>query len=324
MKKKLILNAIIAVVLSLGIIIAIQFFQGDISGLKNIPAYIVIYTLLGYILMYLIGGLSTKIFLKVLGYKVRYIDCFENYFFGNFFSYITPLYVGGQPFQIYHLSKLGVKSEDGTNFISTRLFETFVINIILDIWIFKYAFKNLNFGNVSKFIILIGFIVQVALTVAILIFMFFPQIFRFLIKPISKLFKLDLTKLENWLSNLKESVFNMWNKNAYIVLIDTVFWFVIVCLHAVPFYLMFKHFAHMDISFLRLVGILSLINTVAYFAPTPGAAGGIEGMYQLSLRGIISSSIISRAILLWRLFSYYIPIFLGLVFIWRIKDWTQR
>lgn len=116
----------------------------------------------------------------------------------------------------------------------------------------------------------------------------------------------------------------MWEKNAYIILIDTLFWFSIVCLHAVPYYLMFKHFSNINISFLRLVGILTLVNTVAYFAPTPGAAGGIEGMYQISLKGIIEPSIISRSVFLWRFFSYYIPIFLGLAFIWRIKDWSKK
>lgn len=154
--------------------------------------------------MYIIGGISTKVFLYALGYNVKYFDCFENYFFGNFFSYITPLYVGGKPFQIYHLSKLNVKTEDATNFVSTRLFETFIINIILDIWIFKYAFRNINISGIGKTIIFIGFIIQIIFTVTILLFMFFPNLFKFLTHPLARLLKINISKIEKWLSNLKK------------------------------------------------------------------------------------------------------------------------
>ncbi|ABR30734.1 hypothetical protein SU69_04460 [Thermosipho melanesiensis] len=319
--KKFLRNAVIAVSISLAIIVIMQFFQGDLSNFFKIPKYVFITTFLGYVLMYFIGGLYTKIFLKFLGYEVRFLSAFENYFFGNFFSYITPLYIGGQPFQVYHLSKLGVKSEDATNMVMTRLFETFFVTLVLDIWIFSYAFKNLDFSNLGKGLIIVGFVSQVGLVILILTFMFFPKLFKIAMVPVFKLFKFDLNKLENWLSNLKKSVNNVWKKDFYIILIDTAFWFLMVCLHVVPYYLIFRHFSHFNISFFRLVGVLSLLNSIAYYAPTPGAAGGIEGVYQISLSGIIRPSVISSAIFLWRLFSYYIPICFGLLFIWRVKDW---
>jgi len=75
-------------------------------------------------------------------------------------------------------------------------------------------------------------------------------------------------------------------------------------------------------NFFKFLSLLSLVNTVAYYAPTPGASGGIEGMYQLVFSPIVGSEAVGAAILLWRIFSYYIPILIGLIFIWRIRDWV--
>ena len=317
--KKIIVNAVIAVAISLGSLAIIQFFGCNLFLLHEIPPYIYLYTSIGFLLLYILGGVSTKLFLHFMGYKIPYLIALENFFFGNFFSYITPLYVGGQPFQVYHLSKFGVKTEDATNFVTTRLFETFVTTLVLDILIIKYAINNLGFLKVGYVLIIIGFVFQFILAFSVFLFMIAPKSMIFLLKPFSKFFPTQ--KIEDWLGKLKNSARNVWKKKFYVVVIDQFFWLINISIHAIPYYLVFRWFnTGFHMNFFKFLSLLSLVNTVAYYAPTPGATGGIEGMYQLVFSPLVGGDAVGASILLWRIFSYYIPIFIGLIFIWRVKD----
>jgi len=219
--KKIIVNAIIAVAISLGSLAILQLFGGNLFLLHKIPPYIYLCTAVGFLILYLLGGISTKLFLHFLGYNIPYMNALENFFFGNFFSYITPLYIGGQPFQIYHLSKIGVKSEDATNFVTTRLFETFVTTLVLDISIINYAINNLGFLKVGYVLIKIGFVSQFVLTFSVILFMITPKSVMFLLKPFSKF--LPVQKAENWLEKLRSSVRSIWKKKFYAIIIDAFF-----------------------------------------------------------------------------------------------------
>ena len=72
-------------------------------------------------------------------------------------------------------------------------------------------------------------------------------------------------------------------------------------------------------GFFHLLAVLSLVNTVAYYTPTPGATGGVEGIYHITLSGMVSYNSITVALLIWRVYSYYIPILVGLIMIWRVR-----
>jgi hypothetical protein len=52
----------------------------------------------------------------------------------------------------------------------------------------------------------------------------------------------------------------------------------------------------------------------ALIMPTPGGAGGIEGMYALFLAPLMPTGMVAPTLLIWRLFAYYFFIAIGLVF----------
>ena len=317
--KKFLVSAVIAVSISLGTMALIGFFNGGLDSIKSVPVSIHLITFFGFVLLYVFGGLSTKLFMWFLGYKISFLNSLENFFFGNFFSYITPMYIGGQPFQIHHLSKLGVKSGDATNFVMTRLFESFITTLVLDIAIYRYAMSNLGFGMVGGTLVKLGFVLQFLWTVLILLFLFFPNVFNFLIKPFFKLF-MKGKNLESWLLSLKDSVRTVWKRKPLALVLDTMWWFVNISIHVIPFYTVFKYFnPNFKIGFFHLLAVLSLINTIAYYTPTPGATGGVEGVYHITLSGIVSYDAITISLFIWRVYSYYIPILVGLLLIWRVR-----
>ncbi len=57
---------------------------------------------------YLFKSLKFSLMCKSVTGKWHFKTCFETAVIGNYYNNITPLAVGGQPFEIYHLSKHGV------------------------------------------------------------------------------------------------------------------------------------------------------------------------------------------------------------------------
>ena len=50
------------------------------------------------------------------------------------------------------------------------------------------------------------------------------------------------------------------------------------------------------------------------FIPLPGAVGGAEFLFCVIYDGIFSSKYMTSALLLWRIYTFYLPIIIGLIF----------
>ncbi|MFP4563759.1 MAG: YbhN family protein, partial [Spirochaetia bacterium] len=89
------------------------------------------------------------------GVKIPFRRCFFNSVLGTFFNNLTPMAAGGQPFQIYHLKTLGLKSKTATNVILSRFVEQAgIIVCILLISIPKIirVAKSMRMGSVLIYI----------------------------------------------------------------------------------------------------------------------------------------------------------------------------
>ncbi len=67
-----------------------------------------------------IDTVRTMVMTHFLGEDVKWRIALSNSILGYFYTYITPSSAGGQPFQIYHLSKWKVKPEISSAIILTR------------------------------------------------------------------------------------------------------------------------------------------------------------------------------------------------------------
>ncbi len=320
--RKTLTWAILSVSISLAVVMLSHLLSGGFDEFQKIPRRIFLLVGLSYVALYLIGGLGEYVFIRLLGYRISYIASLENFFFGNFFSYITPLYIGGQPFQIYHFTRVGVKSEDATNFVMTRLFETFMTTIVLSIAGARYAFGELRLSGISSVLLKVGFTLQTLWTFLILLFLLAPGMFSFILKPLLKPLGKSLTE---WLETLKKSIKSVWKRRPYMIVVDSLFWLINVLIHTVPFYLVFRTLqGDFNMGFFKLTTLLALASTIAYYAPTPGASGGVEGTYQIVFSSIADPAVVASAVFVWRLFSFYAPIAVGLALSWRVKSWMEE
>ncbi|ACJ74723.1 conserved hypothetical protein [Thermosipho africanus TCF52B] len=226
--------------------------------------------------------------------------------------------IGGQPYQIYHLSKVGVKTEDATNIVISRTLEMSFVVLIIDILSIRPILSAYpkSFG---LSLILTGFIVSFSISLLILIGFinkkFLEKILSFFGKFSRE--KLEREKIIEWIDSLHESIKILWVKNPWILVLDVILYFVTILLYTYIFYIFVDKFS--GIEYLYLLGIISLLNSVAYYIPTPGSSGGIEGTYQIVFSQILGPDVSIRIITVYRVVTFYIPLLLGSVFIAKIS-----
>ena len=117
-KKKLLMNFIFFSLLFIGTYYIIFKDQDIYSLVDNLKHVNLFYIFIGFLLMlcfYLLEAINVKNILKSFGEKITLKQTFNSTLIGAFFSAITPASSGGQPMQVYYLSKKdGVKVSHST------------------------------------------------------------------------------------------------------------------------------------------------------------------------------------------------------------------
>ena len=75
-------------------------------------------------------------------------------------------------------------------------------------------------------------------------------------------------------------------------------------------------------EFFTFLGLASIINLINTFLPIPGASGGSEGCYMI-LFGFLGQVNASSSMFIWRFFSFYFGMIIGMANFMIAKD-TKR
>ena len=263
--------------------------------------------------------------LKIFNKKLNLKESIKNCILGQFFSNITPSATGGQPFQAYYMNKCGINF--GTSFcvllikfICYQICLTFVCGVLITLN-FKELFNaNKNFSIV----VLISFLINAAI-VGVLFLIGFQKkitisIARVLLILMSKLKlvknfneKFEKTKLEIEFFN-KNFIIIFKNKRtiSYMLLLTTI---QIVSFHALNVAIALVLNANLNLNKIyKILTGAACVQISSTFIPLPGAVGGTEMFYYVFYSGIFTTETLSASLLLWRIYSFYIPIVLGLLF----------
>lgn len=240
---------------------------------------------------------------------------------GHFFNGITPFASGGQPAQLYLLVKQNLPLGQSSSLLMSKfiIFQGVLLIYSLLFMITRARF----FAEATKdifFIVMIGFVVNV-LVIGFLLFLSFAK--QTNLKTVKKLVSflhyikliknpvLSLTSVQNYVREFhNHSVLLKNNKPLFLK---------VVFLSAVQLtlYFLIPYFIYKSlglegadiISFMAGSGFVLMLSS---FIPIPGASGGAEGGFTLIL-GIffLQGKYIVTAVILWRLTTYYLGIFIG-------------
>ena len=80
-------------------------------------------------------------------------------------------------------------------------------------------------------------------------------------------------------------------------------------------YMVYRAFGNFGISFWQIVPVQAFLLLIMTFIPTPGSGLGAEGGFLLLFGSIFKEGTINMSILFWRMYTFYLPIIVGALFL---------
>ena len=272
---------------------------------------------LGLGLMLLFVGaeaMCSRVILARLGHRQPYHCCLGYSFVGFYFSAITPSATGGQPAQVYYMSRDGVPAAHGA-------LNMMLIAVCYQVTVLGYAAVVLasqpeilaNLGGGLSLLLGYGGAVNLVLTAGMLCLMFLPNAARRLTGAVLKLLvKLRLVRRREAAQAKLERQMTEYRKGAQCIrrnpgLIPVLLGLTVVQLTAlftVPF-VVCRAFGLTGHSPFEVIGTQALITLAVASLPLPGAVGASEGGFVKAMRPFFGAGLVTPAVLVSRGISFY-------------------
>ena len=294
---------------------------GALSSAKIWP---LIVAFLLMVLYWIFETLAQYFVFKSGGSKLSFFKVLRVTMVGQLFNCITPSASGGQPMQIYEMTRYGVSAGNGTCMLLVRFLIYQLIMVLYSgvMLILKLSYFNSQISAFSS-LALVGFLVNFGVLIGLILACFFPQfavkisavVFNFLHKI--KLCKNSQKKIEKVTEEVKKfnDSFNFYKGNLKVSVLPALSSLLqLTVFFLVPYFVALSLGVKMplDIAF----AAASLVFMICSFVPLPGGSGGAEGAFLLLFGGAfaVANKSVAVAILLWRVFTFYLPILVGTVF----------
>lgn len=334
---KVIFNAAV-IILSVGLIVYFCLSENGLVDLaKNIDGF-----KKGWLVLALCGMLGDLFLDAVLIYLFtrasdkRYTmrGAAKSCMVGHFYSAVTPFQSGGQPMQIYVMSKQGVDAGISTSALVQKflVYQSCLVaySAVAILFRFKFFSENLSGGILG--IALIGFLIQAFVIIMILLFSFNrPLTHRILTWLCGFLFKIHLLRdyesaietLETQLDYFHESNKKLYRHKKLLLVTCVLTLMQQTSLFAVS-YCVYRAFNIGFASPADMIFAQAFVTMVSSMVPLPGAAGASEGSFYLFFSMFFTGGTIKSAVLLWRIFSYYAVILVSAPFCGITKKMQER
>jgi uncharacterized protein (TIRG00374 family) len=335
MKRKINGKFIYNFILALLIICVFAYFCISKDGLidlsKNAKQFTISWLIVAILFNFIYIGIDailTYLFTFKGEKKYTIKNAIKTSLVGQFFNAVTPSASGGQPMQIYVMSKQGV----GTGMATSALIQKFLVyqNVLVAYSIFAIILKFSYFSSLDKYILLgaiLGFTVQACVIVVLILFSFNEKATIKLISAIySVLAKLHIIKdLSSKIDGLKKqlSAFHEGNRKLYkdkSLLIKTyIFTFLqLTSMFVIP-YFVYLSFNLSGASLIDIICAQAFVTMTTSFFPIPGASGATEGAGLIFLGGVFTKETIKPAVVIFRLISYYLTVLVSAPFAYLTK-----
>lgn len=324
--NKNILNISIIIFVFIGLLIYIVLND----GLENIYYTIIsakynymLLSLLLIIVYWLIEAYCLHITIKQVYPKQKFLESFRVSMIGQLFNCITPFASGGQPMQAIAMKAYGKSFSKSASILLLKfiMYQSTLVIYTLIIIIFKYSyFKSLisNFASLA----LIGFLINFFVIAALILIGYNKKI---VIKIISNIFKF-LHKLK-FIKHTEEKQIKIidsittFNKQFREIKADNkllikLFVYSVVELTAYfgITYAIYKGFNQSGESLINIISAQAFLDMIMSFVPVPGSGIAAEGGFLVIFSTFFDSTKINMATLFWRIYTFYLPIIVGTLF----------
>lgn len=240
---------------------------------------------------------------------------------GQYYNCITPSATGGQPMQTIYLMRFGA---DFSTAITALLSRFIVYQFMLTLYCFVMLLVRFDRFSTDfaamKILTLIGFLVNLAVIMFLIILAFFGNLAAKIVDSVLKLLKKlhlikDLTgKREHFRQEMEQyrQNFAFLRKKPLLILRICGYTFLqLTCYFSISF-VIYKGYGLSGTDFLTILAAQSFVLMITSFVPLPGAAGASEGGYGAFFGGIFGP-VTTFTTFVWRLLTFYLPIVVGLI-----------
>ncbi len=326
-KKVIVFNFALIVVIFVGLFIYMLKVDGMDNILKLLEQVDYRWVLAGLVCLlihWLCEATNLYIPLKKMDSSQTFTNSFQVAMIGLLFSNITPFSTGGQPMQAYELTKNGVRVSNSLSAMAMKFIitQTALIVSTIVVVLFEISF----FANLMKdyvWIVVVGFIVNIIAIVVVILAGIKKKMITFFTTPIIHfLGKIHILKNpEKVIENLDRSIDNfkeqflymksekkMVGKMFIVAVVQTFAYYSIT-------YMVYRAFGNSGVSFSQIIPLQAFLLLIMTFIPTPGSGLGAEGGFYLLFNSIFKYGTINMSILFWRLYTFYLPIIVGALFL---------
>ena len=241
---------------------------------------------------------------------------------GLYYSNITPGASGGQPMQVNSLRKAGIPVGNGTSAVTIRLitnqFMVSVLSLVFFLLNRSYVYEQLE-GAI--WFVRIGWLINFSVVPLVLLAAFRKDwVSKLAGWLISLLCKMRLIRDREKMQQRVTAVLDTYH-TAVLALLRSPGQILLQCLYSGLSYMalaaciifVYHAFGLSGVPWYRLQTISLLLFISASYTPLPGAAGAQEGGFLFYFRNIFTGGTVGVALLVWRFFTYYLSIFIGVI-----------
>ncbi len=260
--------------------------------------------------------------LRKMKSKQSLLNCFGYSFVGFFFSGITPSATGGQPMQLYYMTKDKIKISDST--VALTIVATLYKFVLVLIGVFMAMFFNATLHQYLKgyiYLYYFGLALNAVVVAVLLFLMINPRAFRkILIKCEHALVRIRILKPSMKRARKLTNIAAEYN-NAVMAFVHNVKPIIATTVMTVVqrmsiFFVTYCIYRGMDLNEKDIV-LITVLQASVYVAvdmlPLPGAQGISELMYQTVFGTVFAGALLPASVLITRGVSFYLPLIIGAV-----------
>ncbi|MBP3646203.1 MAG: flippase-like domain-containing protein [Clostridia bacterium] len=329
MKKSKNLQQILSflfLLLTLGVVLWIGLNGNDLSELMSAlkrlsPGYLLL-CFASWVLYVLADALAIHHFLIVQKTPVRLWQSIHAAIVGIYYCNITPGASGGQPMQMYCLSKYKVPIGVSGSAVAVKfvVFQAVLLLTGAVLWPLHGRFVA-EYAGSSIWFVLLGYVVNFFSIGMVLMMAISTRAVRWVIErcicigmrlKICKDPDASRTKWENHCQSFLSSVQQVVRRPADLVIQCLIAFIQLMSLMLVII-AVYHAFGLSGVGTTELITMGVLLYIAASYTPLPGASGAQEGGFAVMFRDIFPEAHCFVALLIWRFATYYLSVLVGAV-----------
>jgi len=330
MKKEKI-SSIINITFILLVFIGLPIYMINVDGignvikvLKSVNYWWVIVGLILTVIYWLLEGLCFYVVTKKIYKKQKFMSSFRLAMIGRLFNNITPFSCGDQPAQLITMKQEGKSVSNGVSILLTRfiVYQAVLIIYTLIVFVFQYSYFKELLNNYMYFAIF-GLILNMLVIMFLISLVINEKIVFNVIKSIILLLsrfkiikdsnkKIDDVKVV--ISDFRAQL-NLMKKEKIMIFKVALYTAIeITVLYSIT-YVVYRAFGQHTTDFITILSAQTILTLVTVYMPTPGAGVAAEGGFYIMFKTFFSANTIELSILFWRMYTFYLPIIVGLIFL---------